>query len=1016
MLGRHHGEGDGLGRGCPIWGVLRAGLLGIGLERPKVTQVGRAGSPALPDATATLDGNRLIIDRGVAQEQIEAGPSALTQTFVIPTMPEGTGPFEVHIKVDGSGPSRDSNDWQQLLFSLGGLELAVSRVTYSRGELVATISEQQLDDYYVTYPLSLRVSTVPMMRLATPVRYPGGRAAIPRVVCRPDQCLTTWNGESGGQALRTTPDGTRLDSVEISFGSSSAPWWLSADPTGEYLALGGGSNTLSGTYVDAATGAVSHYPSVELLPPYASTGAPEAVAFGSGVHMITYRAGGERRAARFAPGSTTPLSGISSLGTFSDEPSSVIAAGVGQFAVVEKNQLKRVDAATGAVLDATPITYSQYGFGFFATKPALVFDGSNYVAVWVDSGKLLAARVRASDGVVLDADDTQAQTLGARVLCRIPIPAAVSAHFDGGKLYVTWRDGAALYATFFALDPWLSSNAACPGATIVADAGNAESSVAFAGPHGTAAIGTSSNENDGLRLITFDLTTPNTSVRREMIANAEERYDLVRAIESNGRDFLVTGTSQHPLASFTDPDFMRITFTQIDGATGIRSWERAEATNLQLNAFKIAAAASNYLFVVVDDYRDIARVRPISCDGSLGENTTLEGVTTPAYLLGDGDHYLAAFNSGTYSDGLRGKRFDLTGDPVGDWVQLGSPGSRLSGASVTTPANKQTFSLLGNVTSDQRLTLVNVDGDTGESSQVVLLNQADATQWTLGSDGTNLLLIGPSADGRTGMVMSATTGANVVAPKVLDLPQGVAGSSFDGTSHRFHFGDGLVSTTHRLSPTLDSIDGAAGLPNLSSDATWTSNSYGRVLVSYSIGYARYGYFIDNDLAPVDANTAEPNCVPLPPTGTGGQGGSPSGGAAGGSGGTTGGGSAGTGGDTTTGGSTPTTGGTDAATGGTDAATGGTDTATGGTDTATGGTDPATGAAGGDSSNSAGGSPSDAGAAGHGTSTGGGDATDGTDEGCSCRVAGRPTTSPWPLLLGALVLARRRRPRSAASTS
>jgi hypothetical protein len=96
-----------------------------------------------------------------------------------------------------------------------------------------------------------------------------------------------------------------------------------------------------------------------------------------------------------------------------------IVAGDGQFLLAYPGAFLRVNASTGALIDAAPVVFSNYKVG----KTRGVFKNGVYQLVWAttDTGQvfptLYGSRVRASDGVVLDADDTFNQVSGAKVLC-----------------------------------------------------------------------------------------------------------------------------------------------------------------------------------------------------------------------------------------------------------------------------------------------------------------------------------------------------------------------------------------------------------------------------------------------------------------------------------------------------------------------------------------------------------------------------------------------------------------------
>jgi hypothetical protein len=103
----------------------------------------------------------------------------------------------------------------------------------------------------------------------------------------------------------------------------------------------------------------------------------------------------------------------------------------------------RVRISDGAVLDPSPFSISNPNFTAF--DPAVAFDGTNFLVVWsnVDSIEIDGARVRASDGVVLDTpplpiDRATRGYYSAQVRGNAP-----SVAFDGTNYLVVWSGGRA---------------------------------------------------------------------------------------------------------------------------------------------------------------------------------------------------------------------------------------------------------------------------------------------------------------------------------------------------------------------------------------------------------------------------------------------------------------------------------------------------------------------------------------------------------------------------------------------
>ncbi|WP_224243169.1 hypothetical protein [Hyalangium gracile] len=98
----------------------------------------------------------------------------------------------------------------------------------------------------------------------------------------------------------------------------------------------------------------------------------------------------------------------------------------------------RVSASTGQVLDSVPLTINSSSGPNF--DPAVAFDGTNFLVVWVSYNStptIYGARVRASDGAVLDSTPFRISTLPAGAPS-VPHEEPALA-FDGTNYLVTWQ-------------------------------------------------------------------------------------------------------------------------------------------------------------------------------------------------------------------------------------------------------------------------------------------------------------------------------------------------------------------------------------------------------------------------------------------------------------------------------------------------------------------------------------------------------------------------------------------------
>jgi hypothetical protein len=828
-----------------------------------LTELGRAGAPAMPTPNPTLQGNAVVIDRGIAQEYIELGPSSLTRRFVFASMPDGTGPLTMRIKVEGSALSSYQLAYESMArFELGDKELEITAshiptdpaqrrstgVAYHRGEIVVTFPEVDV----APFPLTLSVSTLPTLRVGVTRRAAGGWTGSfspPALSCSAEQCVAGWRNNLDFDAVRLQPNGTLLGQDQLRIGLIGSELGLSASVGNEHFAVRSDLHTLEGSFIDTTTGSISDYPGFLINQSDHYDAILDGMSTSGVMHLVVYRSGGKRYARRVPAGAAEPLGAAIALGDAADDAGFALGAGVDQFAIASKNKLQRVDAATGVVLDAEPITFSDLGYGLFASRPSIAFDGANYVLSWIDSGRLLAARVRASDGVLLDPDSTS--TVGARQLCQVGNPTALQVSIDGGTLYATWSSSGVTTATSFALSPWTSSTAACSSGVVV-DAQTDPVSVAFAGSHGIALVA----DRQRVRLITFDVPSPGTvTIGADTTANYTERDLSPQVVRSNGRDFLVVLSSRGDDDVFPSLPHTYPIFARIDGVTGA-SLGQLEDPLAPSWSVEVASNGSDYLLGYP------SAVRKLTCDGRLGSSRQFSASQPLQELVSDGQRYLGLCWQPSVPTTIQGVRFDAAGNQLGNALELGNWHGAPKVATTQASSGQRLVTLLGDFTDNTDpnplLQLLNVNVDTGSMASIVLLNDAEPSEWTLDSDGRNLFVLGPNVTGRVGTLLEPETGSTVEGATVLDLPQDGSTPVFDGVSHIFP-----GTSLYRVSAELELHDGAVTVPH--EVGSWFApNGRGRSLVLYISGHSGNevrGYFIDNEYASEDPNTFTAACEP-----------------------------------------------------------------------------------------------------------------------------------------------------------
>jgi hypothetical protein len=90
-----------------------------------------------------------------------------------------------------------------------------------------------------------------------------------------------------------------------------------------------------------------------------------------------------------------------------------VTPGGDQFLVHSAEGAVRVSNQDGTLFDQTVIEFSRYNHG----ETRAVYRNGTYQLVWGKDKDLFGSRIRATDGVVLDPDDTFNQISGARLLC-----------------------------------------------------------------------------------------------------------------------------------------------------------------------------------------------------------------------------------------------------------------------------------------------------------------------------------------------------------------------------------------------------------------------------------------------------------------------------------------------------------------------------------------------------------------------------------------------------------------------
>jgi hypothetical protein len=243
----------------------------------------------------------------------------------------------------------------------------------------------------------------------------------------------------------------------------------------------------------------------------------------------------------------------------------------------------RVRASDGARLDATPL---RIGYATSVDlEPAVAFDGTNFLVVWEQIGgypQIFGARVRASDGAVLDSTPF----LISRTLTNgYPLPQfSPAVAFDGSNYLVTWN------GNYYANGPVLEGVQAIrvrTDATVI----DASSIILTSGGGGATRVAYS----DGNYLVTW---------------NRGQNVEAVRISAATGQVLdrpaltLATGGAHYAAVAAQSGEFLA---TWIGGDNALKALRVRASDGARLDAADIAVAPSAWTYPAVTfdgrDYR-----------------------------------------------------------------------------------------------------------------------------------------------------------------------------------------------------------------------------------------------------------------------------------------------------------------------------------------------------------------------------------------------------------------------------
>lgn len=705
---------------------------------------------------------------------------------------------------------------------------------------------------------------------------------IPRVACESTgRCLAVYV-QSGGDgsylvARRMDQSGPLDTDVLLLSKISGNPNAIevAAGDGGEYLISWATNAKLYAARFDAGAGAWLDATPLDLSA-LASAYSLQAVASTAAGYVVIYNdhVKSKLSALRIVGGVLQETSGIPLGGI-----SSARAHGTGsQVAVVTAFGLVRFDVAQGIALDATPIVFDKYAP--MVGMPAITFDGTNYVVVWSNYEEVLAARIKASDGVLLDPPDDFNELPGGK---RIAYSRSLSpeAWFDGTNLIALWIDnvgqdydlvGARVTTELSRVQGTANSSYEFA----LADTADAQAFRASFGTGFGLALWNNTEGIVGVRIQTVASNAPTATA--QSISFAGTTHEAL-GVASNGADFLV---------AYRAYDERQIFVRAIDGVTGAPLAPQQTLTAFQDNilsgADRVSIAWSGVFYVATWRQQGSSYFKLIHCDGTPHASDRV--------LLGAGDDAEVACNDDRcaitwrYGSGIYAKRLDAKTGVVLDSEPLliGTGDSYHGGdiASDSAPApSMRTFLIVWTTSTGVMARRLRSQGSlVGET---IIHSVANPFQPNVVSDGTQFFATWQVNRELFGRLIDATSGAPKGANPTSYAPPApnydiTTALTYDGSSFFAVFGDTAGSSTRgtRIDASGVQLDvGGIPITGLESGFAVGAAPWGRSLIAY-FGYHQpsfstvvVGRFHDNALG---SGTSGRSFVCPAGEGTGGAGG------------------------------------------------------------------------------------------------------------------------------------------------
>jgi hypothetical protein len=743
---------------------------------------------------------KLERDLGVAVELIENLGTKLEQSWLVPSRPSNSDPLTVSISMKGVEYHGSTDTGLRFLDAATGAALhyghgtwidATGRRTPIPSKWVGGHIELSVPSATLlvsTFPCRLDPVISPEFAVGTPTKAPGEVTIGPKVACGPSQCLVTWIEDQHVLAARFDKTSGALESTPIYMGdsntSSQARLAVAARGGSDYLVVWFDFNTLLGRRVDVATGSVLDPSPISFgngNPAVAAEGQAYLVARTNGIGPYSLYA------QRLVGNQVTNVNGGLPIASNLTYDSVGVAGGAGKFLLGwGKGGAARVDAVSGALLDSPTIVFTTLTQG---ETPAVTFGNGVFFLSWSALGTLWGARIQASDGALLDPDDTFNQIPGATKVLKSGSHKQVHASYDGANAIVTWEDGVYIIARGARID--LTTGNRADGT----DGSNAEFTLAdinpldtfnyhapfdisFGGANGFVVwledVPNQSSEYGVGHFLTGGAGVPQLSAKMQVSFRSNDQNE--HAVASTGNGYMVLWTEETVDSAWKTVSDVYVARFDLQG-NALDPVGIAQGSSPPSNP-SLSSNGSNYVAVWAQSGNprlSLIKSADASVFGWTFVDTTAQTSNNGTAVACDGDRCLVAWCSG---NGVRARRIDAsTGqflDPTAFYVDTDSASS-VTVAVDSVPAP------------DMRSFLVAYRSASGVRGHLVRAKTASVIQPEIAIGGTPALEVGVASDGDKFFVAWSAqnsiigTRVDALTGTVLDAPNGAILANLTGS-------------------------------------------------------------------------------------------------------------------------------------------------------------------------------------------------------------------------------------------